>query len=81
MIVKCQLYIDNDLFKVVEFQDLKMEIYFPLPEAYTNLTSNGLVLEELATCTLCKLLFILEGIVEKKDDVVIARYRYAGGSK
>jgi len=73
----CQLYVDNDLFKVVEFPKLLPEIRLALPSIMniTQIINEG----ELAMATLPpKLVFRYSGVVQQKGEIFIVRFDFEG---
>ena len=75
---KCQLYISNDLFKVVEFDSFRLEIPIALPpvmKASVIVDSNP-PLQQVQLSP--RLLFTFSGVVAEFPNVRIARYDFVG---
>jgi hypothetical protein len=74
-----QLFIGEDLFKVMEVKDIRPDIRIPLPIARISWIDSHLENELLSHASITFLLFDLEGVMQDGSHEVL-RYRYKGGS-
>jgi hypothetical protein len=74
-----QLFIGEDLFKVMELKDILPEIHLPIPLARINWSGGEMKEENLPVATITHLVFDLEGVIQDGSHKVF-RYQYKGGS-
>ena len=74
---KCQLYISNDLFKVVEFDSFRLEIQIALPPVMkASVVDSNPSLQQVQLPP--RLLFTFSEFVAEFPNAQIARYDFAG---
>ena len=74
-----QLFIGEDLFKVMEIGDIRSEIHILLPLARISWSGGEMRKENLSMATITHLVFDLEGVIQDGSHRVF-RYQYKGGS-
>jgi hypothetical protein len=79
LLFTAQLFIGNDLFKVLEIPRVESEIRIPLPLARITWKDGKFTEEGCPMATITHLVFDLE-VVINEGSFQILRYQYKGGS-